>query len=251
MSYLGGALQYKPEYWYPNLSGYASPSRVGDLFSRQTFQPTNQPSLYTVTAVGAGTAATAITAGSGGNLVMTTGAAGAGDNVDIVFNIAPQLLDLGTALANQNLKSAQKKFVCQFALGQTAATEMFIGVTNLPTALTAVPTVRDAGLIYDASVGANFLFTEAANAGGAVNTDTGQAADTSVYVLTITMGASSSGSIGNVVIQLLNSTTGAVIATRTNATNIFSPKVFLHWFVQTEGAAAKVLNIRNWFVDTI
>jgi hypothetical protein len=177
---------------------------------------------------------------------LTSAGTGAGDDVDLrTSGIAFMRDPFKTGRATRSLV-----WQSQFVVRDTTNAEGFIGLLETDAQLSALPTTtRHVGVFWDISASPNYFLTSA-DGTTQTTTDTGVAVSTAFRKVKLNW-----TSLTNIVLQFITVTasTGAetVNSTQTVTAAPSSNEAGLqaHWFVQTEAAATKRLDIYGWQVD--
>lgn len=228
----------KTKYVFPEPCHIAKSVTFQDDFKRESLQPTNAYTYYTVAVTGTGTGIIS----SGDNLVLTTSAT-IGHDVDVrvsgmLFNRLAEFIDDKTQIEIDII----------FNSATITNAEGFIGLYGGNTgAIVALPNGADwfFGLRYDQSVNANYRLVTGDGV-SEVNTDTAIAIAGGKRRLNILW---SSDSI--VKLSLFSGTTFSTLDKTVSSTSLDSDvqPYTLHFFIQTEAAAGKQLTIDAWKVQ--
>jgi len=226
---------------YPQIGQIKKDSTIIDEFARGSLNPTDTPLFYTTISNDSNGTATISDAR---NLVLTTDSSAIGDDVNtrtsgVSFERVP--INSVTDLRSQIITNVI------FNIGQTADTEGFIGLINDFAGFAGVPTTtRHIGLFWDASAQANFILSSG-NGSAQATTDTGIALATGVFRLQMIWPGNDSARVEFFTpgppdtLDAIHTVTTLNMATRA---------FMLHFFVQTEAAAAKTVNITEWISET-
>lgn len=211
-----------------------------DDFARETITPTGWPTLYTFAEVGASGAPGLDT--NVNRIFLTTDSTGAGDNQDMrlaSLRIERNYTSLITGMQLE-MQTSQVQLDLPFSLTAATDTEAFIGLVTTTGSIAAAPTTgRHIGMYVDISAGANFVLTSA-NGTTQVTTDTTIPVDTAAHILRMTWTGEDAATL-----QLL-SAAGAVQGTSQTVAafnGTTGNSYVLHWFVETEAAAAKTMRV--------
>jgi len=224
---------------YPGIGSPKKSWKFIDEFNRLALNPTDAYELYT----SAGTGTEVITM-NGQTLAMATGATTGND-----ASVRTTGMTFLRALLNDELDN-RSALVFDYYFGTgggPAGAEIFIGLVNDTTALTALPTTaRHMGVFVDRSVSTNYFLTSA-NGTTQTTTDTGITSATATDRMRITW-------IGNqtATIDFFDDpTTGAspTVTQTVTALNMNNLPYTVHFFVEAEGNASEAIFIDDWSVD--
>ena len=204
-----------------------------DEFERDSLTPTDAYELYTVSANGAGTGTIQVS----DRLRLLTGA-NIGDDVSVrcsgaVFRRVARdaAIDPRTTMI----------FNIIFAVGTATSNEMFIGIVNDVTALTALPTtIGHMGMFVDQSAEANFRLSSG-NGTTQIDTDSTEAVDTDTHRLQITWNGLNSG-----LIEYFSALDDVSPLASVTVTSLGVNRAAIHFFEQTEAAATRDLLVFDW-----
>lgn len=243
MNLLGIALQNRPVNLYPQLLSTDKGTTSGDIFNREDVTPTGAYTLYSTSTVGTGTYTTTI---GSQRLALATSAA---------LNDANSIRTSGYMFRNNRMSSletaingtpSQLVVDIPFAFSSTTDVQLFIGLLASQSGLTALPTTtRHLGIYVDTSVDSNIRLSSA-NGTTQVTTNTNTAISVTNYDIRLTITGADTATI-----QLINSTTQAVVSTQTvtSIQNGGFVQFELHVFLKTIGAAGvKNVDWRSWLV---
>jgi len=225
-------------YSYPDVGQTKVDTILVDEFARESLNPTGAYTVYTATSNDSNGS---VTFTNNNRLRLTTDSSAIGDDE----NVRSSGLGFGRiATSTITDTRTQLLFRIVFNLVQTADTEMFLGIHDGASALAVLPTTaRHMGVFADASAQANFILTSGNNSAQAT-ADTGVALDTSTHRIDITHTGANAATI-----EFFDAVSGTTAdATQTvTALGLAAPE--LQFFVQTEAAAAKSLEIREWRIE--
>jgi len=225
---------------YPEFPTNSINSTFIDNFTREAITPTGAYTLYT-SASNDGNGSSGIT--SGNRLHLTTDTSAAGDDESVrLSGFALQRIPTSTVFTST--RNAYKITIV-FSITGALTTEGFIGISDQIAALTALPTTaRHLGVYWDISAQANWRITSA-NGTDQVDTDTGEALDTGINRLEIEWTGTNAA-----VIKFFNGADATTASATQTVTAFGMGTGELHFFIQTETTAARVLHIREYRIDT-
>lgn len=217
----------------------------GDDFAREVFTPTGFPTLYTAAEVGAA-GSTSIDA-TINRANMITDATGAGDNQSFRtsgLRVERNYTSLITGMPGLvGERTASVELHLPFALAAATDTEMFIGIHSGVAALSALPTTaRHLGIYCDISAGANFMLS-ASDGTTQTAVDTTVAVDTAIHILRIRWTAEDTAALQLLTAAGATEGTGQAVAAFNGASGVSHE---IHWFIETEAAAAKTMRVYPW-----
>ena len=217
--------------WYPDVPIYEIGGRWGDHFGRGAL---SQSGGYVIWNNFGGTLGFTTGTPRGSSVRMTTGA--------VIGNDSDLASDSIAAYRTMNSITTVRATI-RATLVQTADTEVFLGLhdrtVNQAGAITALPTTaRHAGFILDASVSANWRRSTADGTTQSVTSST-TAADTSIHNFVITWTS------GNVNFDIDTTDIGSNTANLPADTDTLAPTLF----IQTEAAAAKIMDIDSVILE--
>lgn len=211
-----------------------------DAFSREAITPTGFPTLYTNAETGA--AGTSALDTNLNRVTLTTDSTGAGDDQSMRtsgLRIDRNYMSIVTGMP-QDMQTDTVDIRLPFNVTSAADIEGFVGIHSGVAALTVLPTTaRHLAVYWDISAGANFMISSS-NGTTQVTTNTTIAVDTNVHILRIIWTGEDAATIQLLTAAGASEGTGQTV-TAFNGTSGNSHEI--HWFVQTEAAAAKVLRV--------
>ena len=233
------------------VNGYGPVTRSpGYIFvenwSREAITPTGWETIYTNAETGA--AGTSSINGSINRVSLVTDGTGAGDDqsmrtsgLRIDRNFPVQL----TGMTMLGMQTTSVQLDLPFSITAATDTELFIGLHSGTAALTALPTTaRHLGIYCDISAGANFMLTSS-NGTTQVTTDTLIPVDTAAHILRIIWTGEDAATLQLYTAAGATEGTGQTVA----AFNLTSGNSHeIHWFIQTEAAAAKTMVVHPYRV---
>lgn len=211
-----------------------------DDFAREAITPAGFPTLYTNAETGAGgTSALDATV----NRVLLTTDANIGDDQDMRtsgLRIERNYTSLITGMTMPQLQTSQVQIDLPFSITAATDIEGFVGIHGGVAALTALPTTaRHMGVFWNISAGANFTLS-ASDGTTQTTVATGTAVSTAVFILRITWTGEDAATLQLYTAAGATSGTGQTVAAFNGAVGASHE---IHWFVQTEAAAAKVMRV--------
>jgi len=228
---------------YPRLSATIPNTIVADLFDRETLLPTGGYTMYTVASNDSnGTAVINLDR----QLRLTTDSSAIGDDVDVRVSGVTMVRAADRGIPFDESKH-QIDLRIKFDMVTTADTECFVGVTNDSAAIAALPTTQPSfGAFLDRSASANYFLTSG-DATTQTTTDTGVAASSTPVILRALWVGDDDATL-----TLLTGTNLDVIsATQTVTALNAQQNLQMHFFIQTEAAALKNMDIRSWSFEVI
>lgn len=215
----------------------------GDDFAREGVIPTGWPTIYQNAETGAG-GTNALDSGPN-RLVLTTDANAGDDQSERTSGLRIDR-DYTSLITGMNqTPTSQVEIYLPFSITSAADIEGFVGIHSGVSALTALPTTaRHLGVYWDISAGANFMLTSS-NGTTQVTVDTTTAVSTSIFILRITWTGEDAATIALLTAAGAASGTAQTVTAFNGAAGASHE---IHWFVQTETTAAKVLRVYPWRV---
>lgn len=233
---------------YPNLGQAHKDVIIKDEFLREALNPTNAVVLYTVTSNDSnGTAAIQ----SGNLLRITTDNSAIGDDIDVRtsgFTLPRTALD-----TNIDSRSQLKLTIVVKIAGSTVGQECFFGIINSQAALSALPTTAaHLGFEFNDSDDSTWQFTSA-NGSSQVSADTTSTYTASTFYKMEIIWTGNDSAVLNMFSGGTDLSSGFTLDGTTTVTSLQAGSLQfgmeLHFFMQAEGTAAELIDIREWSLE--
>ena len=226
---------------YPDIGMLAKNQWIGDSFQRETLTPTGYPTIYTLAENGAGTQAMNTAQAS----FRLTTAATIGNDQDMRLS-GIQLLG---AFTSRNIMSIRNPaevidYWTRFKIGQTVTSEGFIGVMGAAAAqISALPTTAaHLGVYWDESVNNALTLSSADGTTQSTTDSTINTSSSAIISLHIRWDGADDG-----IVELVTNDGFTVSGTGHTYTAFNASRYAVpHWFVQTEAAAGKLIDLYGW-----